>query len=220
MFIGHYAVAFAAKKASPRISLGTLILASQFVDLLWPVLVLLGWEHLRIEPGITAVSPIEFTDYPISHSLVAVLFWALLLAGLFYLVRRTPRGAVVVGMLVLSHWVLDLLVHEPDLPLSPGTETRLGLGLWNSVAGTLVVEVGLFLLGIVLYLTATKTKDRIGVYGFWGLVVVLLGIYTANLLGPPPPDPGAIVIAGNASWLFVLWAYWIDRHREARPGSS
>jgi len=219
MFIGHYAAAFAAKRASPQTSLGTLFLASQFTDLLWPVLLVVGWEHLRIDPGNTAFSPIDFTDYPYSHSLAAVLFWSVLTAGIFYALRRSRRGALVVGLLVASHWLLDLVVHGPDLPLGLGGETRVGLGLWNSVAGTLIVETGLFLAGIAIYLATTRPKDRIGIYGFWGLLVVLFGIYLANLVGPPPPDPAAIAVAGNASWLFVLWGYWIDRHRESRSPS-
>lgn len=213
MFLGHYAVALAAKRVSPTTSLGTLVLASQFVDLLWPVLLLLGWEHMRIVPGITTVTPIDFTDYPISHSLLVVLVWTALVGGLYFAVRRSPRGAITVGALVLSHWFLDLLVHRPDLPLWPGSELRVGLGIWNSLAGTLLLELGLFVIGTAMYLRTTKRKDAVGTYGFWGFIVVLLGIYAANLLGPPPPGQDAIAIAGNASWLFVLWAWWVDRHR-------
>lgn len=109
MFLGHHAVAFAAKRMSPNVSLGTLVLSAQFIDLLWPVLLLLGFEHVRFAPGTTAVSPFDFYDYPITHSLLMVLVWAGGLGALYYAVRRSARGALVIGACVLSHWVLDFL---------------------------------------------------------------------------------------------------------------
>jgi hypothetical protein len=102
------------------------------------------------------------------------------------------------------------------LPLLPGRPERVGLGLWNSVLGTLVVEIGLFALGVLLYVRATRARDRVGSYAFWALVAVLMGIYVANLTSPPPPTAMAIGAAGLGLWLFVPWAYWIDRHREAK----
>lgn len=214
MFLGHYAVALGAKRAAPNTSLGTLVMASQFIDLLWPVLLLAGVEHVRIEPGNTAVTPLDFYDYPVSHSLVGVLLWGLVVGGLYFALKRSWRNALVVGLAVVSHWLLDLIVHRPDLPLNFTGEARMGLGVWNSLPLTLVLELGLLAGGTFLYLGATKAKDRIGSYGLAGLLVVLVGIYMANLFGPPPPEVGMIGIAGNASWLFVLWAAWIDRHRE------
>jgi hypothetical protein len=215
MFIGHYAVALAAKKAAPQTSLGTLFLAAQFVDLLWPVLMLLGLEHARIDPGNTAITPLDFTDYPISHSLLAGLIWSVVVGGVYFGVRRYKRGGWVVGLCVASHWVLDFLTHRPDLPLGFGESTKVGLGLWNSPIGTVLVEAGLFITGLWLYLVTTREKDRIGLYGFWALVVFLAATHTANMLGPPPPNISVVAVAGNASWLFVLWAYWVDKHRTA-----
>ena len=129
MFIGHYAVALGAKKAAPRVSLGTLLLASQFIDLLWPIFLLLGLEHVRIAPGNTVFTPLDFYDYPISHSLLAVLGWSVGFGLVYYAVRRSGRNALILGAIVLSHWVLDFISHRPDLPLIPGMETRVGLGL-------------------------------------------------------------------------------------------
>jgi hypothetical protein len=206
MFIGHYAVALGAKKAAPKISLGTLFLASQLVDLLWPLFVLLGWEHVRISPGITVVTPIDFYDYPLTHSLIGALLWSAALAIAYFGVKRDRRNAIIVGAVVFSHWVLDFLTHRPDLPLGFGG-MYVGLGLWNSIVGTLLVEVGLFVGGILLYVRATKAKDRIGSIGFWALVGLLSLIYVTNLFGPPPPDVSMIAVAGNALWLFVIWAY-------------
>ena len=108
MFIGHFGVALAAKKVAPKTSLGTLILASQFADLLWPFLLLVGIEHVEIVPGITKVSPFDFTDYPFSHSLLMLFFWSLLVGGIYYALRRYQRGAFVIGAAVISHWILDL----------------------------------------------------------------------------------------------------------------
>jgi membrane-bound metal-dependent hydrolase YbcI (DUF457 family) len=149
MFLGHFAIGFAAKRAAPRASLGTLFLAAQFIDLLWPLLVLAGIERVRIAPGITVVTPLDFEHYPWSHSLLMVLVWGVLFAGVYFLIRRDRRTSLVLGLAVVSHWVLDWLTHRPDLPLAPGAE-RVGLGLWNSFAGTLIVEVGLFALGVFL----------------------------------------------------------------------
>lgn len=213
MFLGHYAAGLAAKKAAPEVSLGTLFLSAQLVDLLWPLFLLLGLEHVRIDPGNTAVTPLDFYDYPYTHSLLGAIVWSVAAGAVYFAVRRSSRGAGVVGLVVFSHWILDLVTHRPDLPLGIGVVVFFGLGLWDSVVGTVVVEAGIFLLGVVLYHKATRAKDRIGTYGFWGLVVFLSLIYVANLVGPPPPDASVIAIAGNASWLFVIWAYWVDRHR-------
>jgi membrane-bound metal-dependent hydrolase YbcI (DUF457 family) len=211
MFLGHFAIGFAAKRAAPLASLGTLFLAAQFIDLLWPLLVLAGIERVRIAPGITVVTPLDFEHYPWSHSLLMVLVWGVLFAAVYFLVRRDRRTSLVLGLAVVSHWVLDWLTHRPDLPLAPGAE-RVGLGLWNSLAGTLVVELGLFALGVFLYMRVTQARDRTGVWALWGLVAFLVAIYAGNLFGAPP-DAAAIAWVGQAQWLLILWGYWIDRHR-------
>jgi hypothetical protein len=213
MFIGHYAVALAAKKAAPNTSLGTLVISVQLVDLLWPIMMLLGLEHVRIDPGNTVVTPLNFYDYPITHSLIGAVGWSVGFGLLYYAIRRYKRGALVLGLGVFSHWILDLITHRPDLPLGIGGNVLFGLGLWNSFWGTVVVELGILVIGLVLYLQSTSAKDRIGMYGFWGLTILFVLLYFANLLGPPPPSVEVIAYAGLGSWLFVLWAYWIDRHR-------
>ncbi|MBJ6752840.1 hypothetical protein [Geomonas anaerohicana] len=217
MFIGHFAVGFASKAAVPKTSLGTLFLASQFVDLLWPTLLLLGIERVRIVPGITRVTPLDFESYPISHSLLAVTGWALLVALVYQAAQRYPRGACVLGAIVVSHWFLDLVVHRPDLPLVPGGSVRVGMDLWASLAGTFIVEMGLFAVGVALYLKKTVAQDAVGRWGLWALVVFLVGIYLSNLFGPPPPSVAAIAWVGQSQWLLVLWGYWVDRHRVVTP---
>ena len=215
MFVGHFGVGFGAKAAAPRTSLGSLFLAAQFIDLLWPTLLLIGLERVQISPGATAVTPLDFTEYPISHSLLAVVVWGLLFGGAYYVLRRSVRGAVVCGLAVLSHWLLDLLVHRPDLPLAPGASVRVGLGLWSSLAATLAVELTIFAVGIWLYLRTTEPVDRKGSIGLWALVAFLLLIYMGNLFGEPPPSVAALAWVGQAQWLLVIWAYWVDRHRQS-----
>lgn len=213
MFLGHFGVGLGAKAAAPRTSLGTLFLAAQFIDLMWPSLLLVGLETVEIVPGITTVTPLDFTSYPITHSLVAVLVWAALFAGAYQLLKRYPKGAWVCGLAVVSHWVLDALTHRPDLPLMPGGAARIGLGLWYSMPATLVVELAIFAIGVGFYLRATRAADRVGSIALWALVGFLLVVYFGNLFGTPPPSVTALAWVGQAQWLLVIWAYWIDRHR-------
>jgi len=216
MFIGHYAVAMAAKKAAPKASLGTLFLASQLVDLIWPILLLFGIEHVRVSPGNTVVTPLEFYDYPITHSLIGALSWAVLLGAFYFFIKRDFRTSIIIFLCVCSHWILDYLTHKPDLPLGPSGDKFFGLGLWNSLSGTLVVEMGLYIIGIAVYINTTSAKDKAGNYGFWSLAVLLLIIYSANIFGSAPPNEIMIGYAGLGLWLFIPWAYWIDRHRQLR----
>ena len=216
MFLGHYAVAFAAKRAAPRSSLGILVLAAEWLDEIWPIFLLLGWERVRIVPGLMAASPLDLEHYPISHSLLAVIGWAALLGAVYYAVRRYGRGAWVVALAVASHWVLDVVAHRPDLPLWPGGP-KLGLGLWNSVPATLLVELALFGLGLWLYFGATRARDRIGRWGAWALAAFLLASYLGSGFGPLPPDARTLAFSALSLWIFVPWAWWVDRHREARP---
>ncbi len=213
MFIGHFGVGFGAKSVAPKVSLGALFLAAQFIDLLWPALLLLGVERVRIVPGATAVTPLVFEHYPISHSLLAVLGWAVLVGCGYLLLRRERIGALVLAALVVSHWGLDAIVHRPDLPLFPGSAAVIGLDAWSSLPVTLAIELPLFALGVWLYARATAASDAIGRWGFAALVVFLLVIYGGNLSGTPPPSVEAIAWAGQLQWLLVLWGYWIDEHR-------
>jgi hypothetical protein len=222
MFIGHYAVALAAKKAAPKISLGTLFLAAQFIDLLWPILLLLGIEHVRIDPGNTAFTALDFYDYPISHSLLAVIGWSLAFGSVHFAIRRDARSATIAGMAVLSHWVLDFITHRPDLPLAPGMQSYFGLGLWNSVLATVIIESGMFIAALILYLRTTKAVDRTGSISFWAFILFTVLIHLANILGreQPPPNVTAIAVAGLALWLMVPWLYWIERHRPTSAATN
>ncbi|MEZ4745126.1 MAG: hypothetical protein R3C41_03550 [Calditrichia bacterium] len=216
MFIGHFGVGFGAKSADRKISLGTLFLAAQFLDLLWPTFLLMGIETVRIDPGNTKMTPLDFNSYPFTHSLLMVCIWGLLFGGVFWLFKKNLRGAVVLGFCVISHWLLDLFVHRPDLPLYPGNSPMLGFGLWNSVIGSTLLEGLIFGLGVWLYLRSTAAKNRAGLWGFWGLVGFLVLIHLGNIFGPPPPSVSAIAWAGQLQWLFVIWAYWVDRNRVSK----
>jgi hypothetical protein len=213
MFIGHFALALAAKPVSPRTSLGTLVAAAQLADLIWPILLLLGVEKVRVDPGNTAFTPLDFVSYPWTHSLLMALLWAAAFA-LAYLGRtRLARGAWVVGTLVFSHWALDFVTHRADLPLAPGA-VKVGLGLWSSVPATVIVEAALFAAGVVVYARKTRPRDRTGRLAFWALVGFLVVIYISNVMGPPPPSARAVSVVTLLMWLFVPWGVWIDRHRE------
>jgi membrane-bound metal-dependent hydrolase YbcI (DUF457 family) len=220
VFIGHFAVGLAAKRIEPRISLGTLLLAATLVDLIWPILLLLGLERVRIDPGNTAFTPLDFYDYPITHSIPGSLLWGVLLGALWYVRHKGVRGAALIFGLVLSHWVLDFITHRPDMPVLP-SGPYVGLGLWNSVAATLVVESAMFASGVWLYARATRPIDRVGRWSFVALVGFLSAVYALNAVSPPPPGERLLAYGALAAWLLVPWPYWVDRHRRVpTPASS
>lgn len=216
MFLGHFGLGFGAKHVAPRVSLGALFAACQLADLLWPSFLLTGIERVEIQPGNTVVTPLNFVSYPYSHSLLALIIWGALFGTVYLLLNRARViGGVTIAVLVVSHWFLDVLTHRPDMPLTLGGTTRLGLGLWNSMPGTIIAEMCVFLGGVWIYARDTRARDRIGSYGLGLLVGFLLLVYFANIFGPPPPNVPAIAWTAEAMWLLVIWAYWIDRHRTA-----
>jgi hypothetical protein len=220
MFIGHFALGFAAKPAVPRVSLAVLILAALFADVLWPILVLAGVEQVRIDPGNTAFTPLEFVSYPWSHSLLLLAVWGVCLGAAYRIIFGGRRTVVVLALLVISHWVLDWITHAPDMPLYPGGPKE-GLSLWNSIPLTMVVETLMFAAGLYVYTRTTRAKDAIGRWGFVSLGVTLAAIYFVDgLFGAPPPTILALCVVGvAASVVFTAWAWWTDRHREARAGN-
>jgi hypothetical protein len=161
------------------------------------------------------MTPLDFEYYPWTHSLAMSLAWAVVCGAVYAFFRRYPRGAWVVTFGVFSHWLLDFLTHRPDLPLMPGAAIRVGLGLWNSVAGTVIVEMAMFLYGLWLYARNTEPTDRLGTHALVAFGVALPVIYGANIIGPPPPSAEAIALVGQAQWLLIGWAVLIDRHRVA-----
>ena len=216
MFIGHFGIGLGSKKAAPKVSLGTLFLAAQFLDLLWPTFLLLGWEKVTINQGSQELTPLNFTYYPFSHSLFVAMVWGLLVGAIYFLVKRNKRGSIILGLCVLSHWFLDLIVHRPDLPLYPGNSPLVGFGLWNYKLAEVIVEGLIFIAGLIIYLNATKPKNKTGIFAFWSLVVFLVIIHVSNIFGPPPTNTTAIAWAGESQWLLVVWAYWADSRREPK----
>jgi len=215
MFIGHYALGFAAKRLAPRTSLGTLFAAPTLADLLWPVFLLLGWEHAHVVPGPNPFLTLWLDDYPYSHSLFALIVWGALFGYLYKTKTGDKRAALVIGLLVVSHWVLDFVTHRPDIQLYPGG-AKLGLGLWNSPAATVIVESMMLIAGVAIYARITRARDGIGRWGLWGLVVLLAGSYGSTLFTPSPTDMRALAIGGIFfEGVFVLVAWWVDRHRDA-----
>ena len=217
MFIGHYAVALGAKKYAPQVSLGVLFLACQLADLIWPNLLLLGLESVEIEPGITVLTPLNFLHYPYSHSLVALVLWGVIFAVLYMLLQRAgTKVAIVIAVLVVSHWVLDVLTHRADMPITLNESTLIGVGLWNFPVLAVTSEILLYAVGVWIYTRSTTALNRKGTIGFWALVIFLLAVYLSSLLGPPPPSEAAVAWSAQALWLIVAWGFWVDHHRGNR----
>ena len=225
MFVGHFALGFAAKRAAPRTSLAVLFAAAQLADVMWPVFLALGVEQVRIDPGNTAVTPLDFVSYPFSHSLAMLAVWGIVLGaiavrlkadttyGTTQVVSGSSRTAMILALLVVSHWPLDWATHRADMPLYPGS-ARYGLGLWNSVPATVATEVAMFAAGVWIYAASTHARDAVGRWGFALFVAFLLAIYFGSVFGPPPPSVTAIwVTAIVGAALLILWSWWMDRRR-------
>lgn len=216
MFVAHFAAGFAGKRAAPRISLGTLVLAALWADLLTWTLVLAGVEHIAIQPGITTTNALNLYDYPISHSLVMDILWGLAFGGIYYLVRKDWRGSAVLFAAVMSHWVLDFIAHRPDMPLLPGLHTYVGLGLYNSKLGMLLVEGLIWIVGIVIYERATRSRGWSGAILFYLVVALLTLLWLPSLNGAAPPvtiqKMGQIDVP--ALLILIAWAYLMDWLRE------
>jgi len=213
MFMAHFAIGFGAKYAAPKVSLGTLFLAAQFIDLLWPTLLLLGIERVNILSGGVRHPPLDFVYYPFSHSLLMVTIWAALFAAVYFAIRRSRLSASVLGLAVVSHWLLDLIVHYPDLPLYPGNSPHVGFSVWSSPMVALALEFTIFAPCVWLYLRVTKANDAVGNWALWSLIMLLVVINLGNAFGAPPPSVAAVAWVGQAQWLLVAWGYWVDKHR-------
>ena len=208
MFLGHVAVGLAGKRIAPSVSLATWLSSAQLLDLLWPIFLLAGLEHVRIAPGITPFTPLDFYDYPITHSLVGAVAWAALFAAGWFMARRNMRIALLLAAGVLSHWLLDFLTHRPDMPILPHGP-YVGLGLWNSIPATLAVELAMFAAGLWLYLAGGGNGRRR--VSFWLLIAFLVVAYFAAAFGPPPPDVRTLAVSALAIWLLIPWLWWADR---------
>jgi hypothetical protein len=214
MFLGHVAVGFASRRLAPQTGLGWLMAAPILLDLVWPVFLMIGLEQVRIDPGNTAFTPLDFASYPYSHSLLMAGIWGAALGGVYFGLRQRGADSFVLALGVVSHWVLDWWTHRPDLPLTLGGPERYGLGLWNSVLGTVAVELTMFAAGLWLYSRIAAITPRL-----WALAVFLFLVYVGNIVGPPPPSVQALTALGFAQWLIPLWAGWGERNLDKKSPS-
>ena len=213
MFVGHLAVGLGVKTLAPRIPLGWLVAASYGLDLLWPVFLWIGIEQVRVEPGATTFTPLAFDHYPWSHSLAMALAWGLIAAFAAANRLKASRVGVLVGLTLVSHWLLDFITHQPDMPIWP-YGPRVGLGLWMSMSGTLIVEGALFMVAIAAYSRTFPARDRTGRWAFVGLVAFTSLIWVSGPFSPPPPNASIVGTVAFAMWVFPFWAAWIERHRK------
>jgi hypothetical protein len=205
-------VALGSKSVDKQVPLAVAVAAAFALDLIWPVLLLLGVETVRVSPGDTAFTALSFDSYPWSHSLLLVLGWSLVAALIGRRFLGTWRTGAVIGALVLSHWILDFVAHRPDLPIWPGGPLA-GLGLWNSVPGTIAVEATLLAAGLSLYVAATTRRDPAGRWSLVGLVALTSLIWVTQPWAPLPPSAAAVAWGALILWLLPPWAVWIEKHR-------
>ncbi len=219
MLVGHFAVGLAAKRVEPELSVGTLVFAAMLADVVAFSLVAAGIERFGVVAGVQRNRLIgENVVY--SHSLLMDILWAALLAGAYFFWRRHARAAWLLFAVVVSHWVLDVISHRPDMPVGPGIPGVFGLGLWNSLPATLAVEGGMWLFAIVLYVSVTRANSASARYAFWARVVALTLAWFGNISRPPTPG-GSAVAAGLTSLVFfacaIGWAYWMEHARALKP---
>lgn len=214
MFVGHYGVSFAAKAYRHQLPLWLLFIAVQLIDVFWSIFVLLGIEKVRIVPGYTASSPLDLYSMPYTHSLVGAALWSIAFGVASLLIYRWNRAAgVIAGLAVFSHWVLDLLVHRPDLALYD-SHGKMGLGLWNYKWPEFVLEVLIVFVGIYIYMRSTRATGGIGRYGFVVFAIVMLAIQASQLYTPPPPSGNIVAISALFTYaLFAGTAAWLERKR-------
>ena len=214
MFPGHLALALAAKKKLPDVSLGWTMAAVMTLDLIWPILLLLGLEQVAVGSATGGFDQLTFTSYPWTHSLLMALVWSGVMWGVARWRGISKPGALWLAALVASHWVLDWISHAPDMPLFPWGGPKVGLGLWGSIPATFIVEGGLFLAGLWVYLHTTKAKDRIGSWGLGLFVLTILLLWGSTPWSPPPTSIGMLAWSSIIfEWILITWAWWIDRHR-------
>ncbi len=217
MLLSHIAAGLGSKKIAPRVSLCTLILASELADVVWILLVLLGIEHFRIVPGYTLMSPYDMYDSPFSHGLLSNLIIAVIFSGIYFLIKKDRRSAIIIGFVVLSHWILDFISHRPDMVLIGNSGPFGGLELWRSYWGTLVVEIGLLIVGLVYYISSTKARRTLAFLPLILFVLFLVFMLIGWLLVTPSDNIiGGCVMNGIVFLILFTLAYWTDTLRDVK----
>jgi hypothetical protein len=214
MFVGHYGVSFFAKGAEKSVPLWVLFIAVQLVDVLWAIFIFVGIEKVRIVPGITATNPLDLYYMPYTHSLAGALLWSIFGFLVYkFIGRGTNRAALIVALAVFSHWILDLIVHIPDLSLYDDTY-KMGFGLWNYPAAAFALEAILLFAGIFYYLRRTSTESMVGKLGMPVLGIVLLIFQSIVFFGSPPTSPAAAAITALVLYIvFAAIAFWLEKYR-------
>ncbi len=223
MFIGHYGVSLALKRARPGLSLGGLFLAVQLLDIFFCLFVLLGVEKMRIVQGFTEYNAYDLYFMPYTHSLLGALLWATAAAVAVLLLRRAPAiSAALLALAVFSHFVLDVPVHTPDLPLASEASFKLGLSLWNHRWLALGLELLCLGAGLYLYLSASRPRLPAGRWVALGVSALLLALAVATPFLPPPPSPAAFAAQALLGYFTLAGlAVWLERSRsELVPGGT
>jgi len=208
VFVGHYSASFAGRATEKRIPLWLLFLAVQWIDVMWSIFVLLGIEKVRIVPGITASNPLDLYYMPYTHSLLGVLCWSLLayLVCQFVPRFRGTRTGLILAAAVFSHWVLDLIVHRPDLSLYASVG-KMGFGLWNYRGAAFALEMAVLFGGAaILYRTAAHRGRLVGFVVF----LAALQVFGTFFFPPPPSDHSAAMTALISYIVLALIAWWMD----------
>jgi len=216
MFVGHLALALSGKRISRDTSLVWFMIAANLVDLIWPLFLLAGIERVRIDPGNTAFTPLAFEWYPWTHSLLMGAAWGVALGALARGRSVTRHGALLAGALVVSHWVLDVISHRPDLPIWPWPDGVYGLGLWRSIAATFVVEGLLWIAGLAVFLRTRRPRGVHGQVALWSFVLLSTVLWATGPFSPPPPGERALALFALFGWTIVPWAWWIERTSDPR----
>jgi membrane-bound metal-dependent hydrolase YbcI (DUF457 family) len=220
MFVGHLALALAAKRWEPNVNLAWLVAGVTALDLVWPVFVLAGVETVTVAPGATAFTPLIFDSYPWTHSLAMTFVWGLLLVTIARIAKVSAAAWTLLAALVLSHWALDAVTHAPDMPLWPGEGPKVGLGLWNSVPLTFAIEGAMWVAGIAFYIQALAQRNRRPGWWFWSVVIATTLIWIASPFTAPPPNAQAVALFALVGWIVLPWTWFADRrHRPISRGS-
>jgi hypothetical protein len=213
MFVGHYGVSFAARPAGARVPLWVWFIAVQWLDVIWSILVLMGIEKVRIVPGFTEANALDLYYMPFTHGLPGAIALSLVFGGIVALFTAAKRGVTIllVAAASFSHWVLDLVVHTPDLPLYDNT-AKVGFGLWRQVALSFPLELIVLGFGAWLYARMSTFAGAKGRYVFWGFVILLVALQIYANFGPPPSSPEAMAVMALALYLVLaLLAALVER---------
>lgn len=219
MFVGHLAVALAAKRVEPDVNLAWFVAGVTALDLVWPIFVLAGIEQVSILPGATAFTPLVFDSYPWSHSLVMAVVWGLVLVAGAKVANVRRNAWWLLVLLVVSHWVLDVITHAPDMPLWPGDSPKFGFALWNSIPGTFLVEGAMWVASIAIYTSVVAKRGSRPGWPFWSFVAVSTLMWASSPFSPVPTDVRSIALLGLGGWIVVPWARWADRATRPVPNA-